>query len=70
MNSRDYFLGALTGACFGLIVSFLSPPFSSEPPPADFKVVDHRDGCDIIRYAPPMEGTYHYFLDCRKTPEQ
>ena len=30
------------------------------------KVVDTYNGCDILRYAPPLGAKYQYFMDCDK----
>lgn len=32
-----------------------------------YKVVDRYNNCDVVRYAPPNEARFHYFLNCEVT---
>jgi hypothetical protein len=32
-----------------------------------YKVVDKYNNCDVVRYAPPNEERFHYFLNCDVT---
>ena len=32
-----------------------------------YKVVDKYNNCDVVRYAPPNEARFHYFLNCEVT---
>jgi hypothetical protein len=32
-----------------------------------YKVVDRYNNCDVVRYAPPNEARFHYFLNCDVT---
>lgn len=40
----------------------------AQPVPSNqrFEVVDTYNGCDIVRYAPPLGANYQYFMDCPK----
>lgn len=66
-----YTLGLVTGFCLGclyfmvptIIKSFQEDPVEPKPKPS-IEVVDTYNGCDILRYAPPLGAKYQYFMDC------
>lgn len=50
---------------FGIIYAgFKAGHIKAVPEPPKFSVVDTYKGCSVVRYAPPGDAKFHYFLDC------
>ena len=67
---KEFITGAGIASCVLLVFfAFVFLIGKSEPPPDGvesprFRVVDKYKGCDIVRFAPPNDADYSYFLDC------
>jgi len=75
MSVRNvYTLGLVTGFCLGclyfmvptIIDGFRKPAEKPKQVTPSIEVVDTYNGCDILRYAPPLGAKYQYFMDCSK----
>jgi len=74
MSNKEAFEEFAKGATFiivvmGVFVLFIATIGTPGSEPGEkFKVVDNYRGCDVVRFSPPDEARYTYFLDCKPKP--
>ena len=70
---KEFLSGAKLGASVLGVVGVLAITLNgaanwldSQPTSSNqrFEVVDEYKGCDVVRYNPPLEAHYQYFLHC------